>query len=102
MGRLRGGWIAVVALAICGLTISLATRTFRLTCADTATVKSGSATAMRQHLDRDTEQWIPPAPTVALMPDVPFDQVPVAPGFALSTAPDDASLYTRPPPSCES
>jgi len=98
--RLLGGRMAVVLLAICSLTVSLATRTFRLTSENTVTVKAASAHAMRQHLDRDAETWLPPAPAVTLMPDVAFDPGPIPVRSLLPFTPFITSLCNRPPPSC--
>jgi hypothetical protein len=91
----------VVVLAICGLTVSVATRTFRLTVPHgTNTVRSNSPHAMRQHLDRDAAKWVPPIPVLTTL-KAPIFYPNVAP--AVSPLPSvlfDKTLYNRPPPSC--
>lgn len=90
----------LIALAICGLAISLATRTFRLTIPHVVTVKSGNAQAIRQHMDRDGVHWVPPVPVLTVL-EVPTFYPYVAPaGPPLAAALFDKSLYNRPPPSC--
>jgi hypothetical protein len=95
------GWrILVIVLAICGLTVSLATRTFRLTIPNSVTVQSAGLHAMRQHMNGDATQWVPPVPTLSTL------QLPVFyPRFAPTGPPIsgvlfDQSLSNRPPPSC--
>ena len=59
--RLHPRWqVLVIVLAICGLTVSLATRTFRLTIPNGVTAQSADSQAMRQHMARDAAQWTPP------------------------------------------
>jgi hypothetical protein len=92
--------VFVIALAICGLNVSLATRTFRLTFPQTPTAQSSSAQAARQHLDRDASTWVPPVPILTtLQAPVFYPRVapaePPIPGVLF-----DESLSTRPPPSC--
>ena len=90
----------VVMLAICGLTVSLATRTFRLKVSHTISVTSGDAQAMRQHMDRDAARWVPPVPVFTVL-YVPTFYPYVAPaGPPLASVLFDKSLYNRPPPSC--
>jgi hypothetical protein len=90
--------ILIIVLAICGLTISLATRTFRLTIPQGVTVSSGDAQATRQHMDRDAVRWIPPVPVVTVL-EVPTFYPYVAPaGPPIATVLFDKSLYNRPPP----
>jgi hypothetical protein len=96
----RGRWQAlIVVLAICGLTVSLATRTFRLTVPHAITVKSGSAEAMRQHLNRDAVGWIPPIPVLSLLPQPASYRVVAPSGPPLPIILIHDSLYNRPPPS---
>jgi hypothetical protein len=93
--------VFIIILAICGLTVSLATRTFRLNISHEISASSGDAHAMRQHMDRDATQWVPPAPlfTTLLVPTFyPY----VAPaGPPLASILFDKSLYNRPPPSLQ-
>jgi hypothetical protein len=92
--------VLVIVLAICGLTGSLATRTFRLTLPKSSTAQSGSAQAMRQHLDRDATKWTSPVPVLTTLP-VPTFYPRVAPaGPPLPSVLFDESFSNRPPPSC--
>ena len=91
--------VFVIVLAICGLTVSLSTRTFRLTLPQNRTAQSGSVQAMRQHLDRDAAKWTSPVPVVTTLP-VPTFYPRVAPaGPPLPSVLFDESLSNRPPPS---
>ena len=92
--------VFVIVLAICGLTVSLATRTFRLTFPQTPTAQSSSAQATRAHLDRDASTWVPPVPILTTL-QVPAFYPRLAPaGPPLPTVLFDQSLSNRPPPSC--
>jgi len=92
--------VLVIVLAICGLTVSLATRTFRLTIPRGVTAQSADSYAMRQHLDRDAVQWAPPVPTLSTL-QAPVFYPRVAPaGPPLPGVLFDESLSNRPPPSC--
>lgn len=92
--------VLVIVLAICGLTASLSTRTFRLTSASTPTVQSGSAQAIRQHMDRDAVNWTSPVPTSTTLP-VPAFYPRFAPaGPPMPSVLFDESLSNRPPPAC--
>jgi hypothetical protein len=94
---LRRWEIAVVVLAICGLTLSLATRTFRTSLSTGAIVKSISGQPVRQHMDSDAAKWVPPVSTLTVL------EVPVFyPRFAPAGPPPrlyyEESLSNRPPP----
>jgi hypothetical protein len=92
--------VFIVILAICGLTISLATRTFRLKIHQSVSVTSGDAQAKRQHLDRDAARWAPPVPVFTVL-QVPTFYPFVAPaGPPIASTLFDESLFDRPPPSC--
>jgi hypothetical protein len=87
-------------LAILGLSVSLATRTFRLQSSDTVKVTSSTSQAMRQHLDRDAVRWVPPVPILVAL-QVPTFYPRVAPaGPPVPTVLFDERLANRPPPSC--
>jgi hypothetical protein len=92
--------VLVVVLAICGLTVSLATRTFRLTIPHAVTVKSNATQAMRQHLDRDAVRWVPPFPVLTTLQAPTFYPHMAPAGPPLPGTLFDESLYNRPPPSC--
>lgn len=97
--RLR--WYAlVVLLAICALTTSLATRTFRLHCSHTRIVNADSGRAIRQHMDRDSVRLVAPVPVLTTLQAPTFyphvaPAGPPVPGLFF-----DESLYNRPPPNC--
>jgi len=93
-------YVLVVIVAICGLTVILATRTFRLTIPHGVTAQSGDSQAMRQHLDRDAAQWVPPVPVLSTL-QAPVFYPRVAPGGPpMPSVLFDESLSNRPPPSC--
>lgn len=95
----RRFYALIVALAICGLTISVATRTFRLRASDATVVKSSSPQPVRQHMDRDASKWAPPV-SVATVLQTPVFYPQVAPaGPPLPRLFFDESLVNRPPPS---
>jgi hypothetical protein len=99
MAALQKWRVFIIVLAICGLTISVATRTFRLKIHDSASVTSGDAQAKRQHLDRDAARWAPPVPVFTVL-QVPTFYPFVAPaGPPIPSTLFDESLFTRPPPS---
>ncbi len=98
--------IAVVLLAICSLTVSLATRYTVLgpevqpELRKVTTVKSQSPDGKRQHLLGDGLQWTAPASSFTLF------QPPRSSVFNVSAAVPSINLnfetwlYNRPPPSC--
>jgi hypothetical protein len=91
---------ALVGVLMLALVVTLATRTFHVTIPHGATVRSGAAQAMRQHLDRDAVGWIPPTSVLtALRPPTFYPHVAPA-GPPLGVLLLDESLYNRPPPSC--
>ena len=93
-------YVLVIVLAMCGLTASLATRTFRLTVNNTLTAQSGSTHAMRQHMDRDAANWVSPVSVSTTLP-VPVFYPRFAPaGPPMPNVLFDESLSNRPPPSC--
>lgn len=92
--------ILIIVLAICGLTVSLATRTFWFTTFQGATVTSNTAQAVRQHMNRDAVEWEPPVPVFTQL-QVPVLYPPVAQWVPpLTSVLFDESLSNRPPPSC--
>ena len=97
----RSRWrVLLVVLAICGLTISLTTRTFHFTIPHQIAAKSESEQAVRQHLDRDGATWIPPVLTFAVLQVSSFYPRVAPAGPPLPTVLFEKSLYNRPPPSC--
>jgi hypothetical protein len=97
--RLLRRWeVAVVVLAIGGLTLSLATRTFRTTISTGTIVKSISGQPVRQHMDSDAAKWVPPVSTLTVM-EVPVFYPRFAPaGPPLPRLYYEESLSNRPPP----
>jgi hypothetical protein len=94
------GWdMFIVALAILSLSVSLATRTFRLDSSATVKISSSTSQAIRQHLDRDAVRWVLPVPILAAV-QAPAYYPRFAPaGPPLPTVLFDQSLSNRPPPS---
>lgn len=99
--RQNSRWrVFVIVLAICGLTVSLSTRTFRLTFPHGRTVQSGSAQAVRQHMDRDAAKWTSPVPVVTTLHVPTFDPHVAPAGPPLPGLLFEESFYNRPPPFC--
>lgn len=95
---LRRWEVAVVVLAICGLTVSLATRTFRTRASAGTIVKSISGQPVRQHMDSDAAKWVPPVSTLTVL-EVPVFYPRFAPaGPPLPRLYYEESLSNRPPP----
>jgi hypothetical protein len=96
---LRRWEVAVVVLAICGLTLSLATRTFRARISTGTIVKSISGQPVRQQMDSDAAKWVPPVSTLTVL-EVPVFYPRFAPaGPPLPRLFHKESLFDRPPPS---
>jgi len=97
----RHGRLFVIALAICGLTVSLATRTFRLKVQSGSSVTSNSIEAKRQHLQRDAAEWTPPVMIQSpLSVPVSYSSIELPRLESPLVVPVEESLYNRPPPSC--
>jgi hypothetical protein len=91
---------AVILLAICALTVSLATRTFRLTIPNAVSAQSADSHPMRQHMDRDAAPWTPQVPILSPL-QVPEFYPRVAPaGPPIPSVFFNENLSNRPPPSC--
>jgi hypothetical protein len=95
-------WLSVViVIAICSLTVSLATRFWTPWSSQSHNVRSADhrpAEAKRQHLNKDATQWIAPQASFSVRATVVATQlIPVRPLDA--TRLFDQSLYNRPPPS---
>jgi len=91
----------VIFLAILSLTLSLATRT-SVPSASGSVVAAQSATpqAVRQHLDSDAAQWVPPVAPAALLEVISFYPRFSPAGPPIASLFFENSLYNRPPPSC--
>jgi|ERR1700690_228231 len=92
--------VFIIVLAICGLSISLATRTFHVKILQGANVTSHSAVPMRQHLNLDAMRWVAPVAVFIVFeaPSLYLHVLPAAP--PLPSVFFDESLSNRPPPSC--
>ena len=99
-GACQGWRVFVVVVAIYGLTVSLATRTFRLKITYGVSVTSGDARAMRQHMVRDAERWVPPVPRFTAFAVPAFYPLVAPAGPPLASVLFEEMLYNRPPPSC--
>ncbi len=97
----RQRWdILIILVTISLLTISLGTRTRTAVMSHGITAQSQLPRAMRQHLDTDAVEWVPPVENVVTYEIVYFYPLvwPARPpilGFFF-----EQSLYNRPPPSC--
>lgn len=90
--------VAVVVLAICGLTVSLGTRTFRTRSSTGTIVKSIAQQPVRQHMDSDAAKWVPPVSSFTVL-EVPVFYPRFAPaGPPLPRLYYKESLFDRPPP----
>ncbi len=105
--RPRHNWCAAVVLvAICALTISLATRYGSPVGSSVSSIRSvvkhSSTNGQRQRLAKDAENWIAPGLGSAVLQATTSCQrtVPVAPLIPNLLLAD--ALYNRPPPSFES
>jgi hypothetical protein len=94
-----GRWV-LIALVMLSLTVSLATRTFRLTVPHGVTVQSNAAKAMRQHMVRDAAEWVPPAPLFTTLSAPKFYPHVSPTGPPLGVPLLDETLNNRPPPAC--
>jgi len=98
----RAERLALIVVAVCALTVSLATRYYIPPTSQVHSVKAidrGSLDAKRQHLCRDATKWVaPPVSFVSLKPANPVAPLALADPL-LSKHFFDQSLYNRPPPS---
>jgi hypothetical protein len=95
---------ALISLAICSLTVNLATRFWTSNSSQFATVKSvNSPTSepLRQHLDRDATQWVAPTAPLRLVEPTETEVNLIVVGPLPRTHVFLESLYNRPPPSSE-
>jgi hypothetical protein len=100
--RCRNWRAALVLVAICALSVSLATRYTVLNSDVTGVkvVKSQSSDAKRQHLVRDALKWTAPAAKFTLVPAVQSHVHVVSAIFPATNLSSESWLYNRPPPSC--
>jgi hypothetical protein len=94
--------LVLIVIAICSLTLSVATRFWSPCTSQSYIVKSlgrRPAQPARQHLDRDASKWIAPNPDLSLIEPgtIEIRSVPASPQLPKHLFID--SLYNRPPPS---
>jgi len=103
--RKTGGYAwpgAIIALLICALTVSLATRFCSQVPAQVHTSKSverRSVEPKRQHLNRDAMRWVASVATSAFLEPVTLYSRVAPAETPLPSHVFDESLYNRPPPS---
>src|ERR1700722_1061349 len=98
----RGWRSALIVIAICSLTLSLATRFWTPSRSHTRIVKSvdhRSLDPKRQHLNKDAARWVSPAACFIVIAPASVEAslapaVPLLPKHVFSD-----SLHNRPPPS---
>ncbi len=102
--RCRNWRAALVLVAICSLSVSLATRYTRLNSESIGVkvkiVKSQSLDVKKQHLVRDALKWTAPTPKFTLVPAVRAHVHVVSAVFPATNLSSESWLYNRPPPSC--
>jgi hypothetical protein len=99
----KRGWRgALVVIAICSLTLSVATRFWATGSSQSIVVKSIErriADPKRQHLDRDAARWMAPSTDFSTV-ELPAVETRLAPaGPLLPKHVFSDNLYNRPPPS---
>jgi hypothetical protein len=92
---------ALIAVVICSLTLSLATRFCNLVSSSVHTAKAvdrQSVDPRRQHLNRDASRWFPPVVGATFLERiaVPLQIEPADPLLPTDTFYE--TLYNRPPP----
>jgi hypothetical protein len=93
--------MVVIAVAICSLTVSLATRfytPFSSSIHSARAVERRAAQPTRQHLDRDATNWTAPVATFTLLEPVKVLGCVTATESVLPNQVFDESLCNRPPP----
>ena len=93
--------VAVIVVATCALTISLATRFYTPFSASAHSVRAVERSATQpthQHLDRDGSHWVAPVSTFTLLEPVKVLRGVVPTQSILPNHVFDESLYNRPPP----
>jgi len=98
----RGWRSALIVIAICSLTLSVATRFWASSTFDTQIVKSVDHRPLdpkRQHLNKDAARWVSPSASFIVIAPASIETqlapaVPLLPKHVFSD-----TLYNRPPPS---
>lgn len=89
----------LAGLLISVVAVNVGTRSFHLRIAHSRTVESGSARAMRQHLDQDAQSWVAPVPPVAILRVHPSN-IPAARPDGFPNVLPQRLPFDRPPPYC--
>lgn len=92
--------VLAIGLAILALTLSVATRTSTPSLSRGIGVQAQSSQVMRQHLDSDAAQWIPPVAPVVVADLVSFYPRVSPAGPPIPNLFFEENLYNRPPPAC--
>jgi hypothetical protein len=98
----RGLRSALIVIAICSLTVSVATRFWASSTSQSQTVKSvdhQSVDPKRQHLNKDACRWVSPSATFSIFAPVEIETRLAPAGPLLPKHVFSDSLYNRPPPS---
>ena len=96
----RSAWYAMlITLAICGLTVNLAGRTFHFGADHVVCVQSQSSQVKRQQMNRDADGWVAPVVKVTVLEVVSFSPRVAPAGPPIPNVFFDESLFYRPPPS---
>ncbi len=100
--RQRPGYLWLpVLLAVFALAVSVATRTSVLSVSHDVSMSGDLGGSMRQHMDSDSVDWVPPVATVVFAVLLVSFYPRFAPaGPPLPNTLFDESLSNRPPPSC--
>jgi hypothetical protein len=101
----KRGWRgALIVIAICSLTFSLATRFWATSDSPSHTVRTvdrRSVEPKRQHLNRDAIRWAAPAADFSIIEPAPIEAALALAGPPLPKHVFSDSLYNRPPPSSD-
>lgn len=102
VARKRSGYLWLpVLLAVFALAASVATRTSVLSISHDVSMSGDLGGSVRQHMDSDSLDWVPPAATAVFAALVVSFYPRFAPaGPPLPNTLFDESLSNRPPPSC--
>jgi hypothetical protein len=95
------GWFAVVLfLSVIALAANVATRTSVPTLSHGTSIESQASPSVRQHMDSDGVEWVPPVAPVAIFEAVSFYPRISPAGPPIPSLFFETTLYNRPPPSC--
>jgi hypothetical protein len=98
----RGWRSALIVIAICSLTVSVATRFWASSRSHTQIVKSVDHRPLdpkRQHLNKDASRWLAPSAAFSFIAPVTIETRLAPAGSLLPKHVFSENLYNRPPPS---